>query len=64
MPRGFMDDHEGEVIGEAVHEGGLGKDIFSADMYSEDAFSTGEVPRPLIFVNFNKFYILYLLKFT
>ena len=23
MPRGFMDDLEGEVIGEEVHEGGL-----------------------------------------
>ena len=27
MPRGFMDDLEGEVIGEEVHEGGLGEDI-------------------------------------
>ncbi len=27
MPRGFMDDLEGEVIGEEVHEGGLGENI-------------------------------------
>ena len=27
MPRGFMDDLEGKVIGEEVHEGGFGKDI-------------------------------------
>ena len=31
MPRGFMDDLEGEVIGEKVHEGALGEDIFPAD---------------------------------
>ena len=31
MPRGFMDDLEGEVVGKKVHEGGLGDDIFSAD---------------------------------
>jgi len=37
MPRGFMDDLEGEVVGEKVHEGGLGEDIFSADLYCEDA---------------------------
>ena len=37
MPRGFMDDLEGEVGGEKVHEGGLGEDIFSADLYCEDA---------------------------
>ena len=37
MPRGFMDDLEGEVIGEKAHEGGLGEDIFSADLYCEDA---------------------------
>ena len=30
MPRGFMDDLEGEVIGEEVHEGALGDYIFSA----------------------------------
>ena len=35
MPRGFMDDLEGEVIGEIVHEGGLGEDIFSADLDGE-----------------------------
>ena len=37
MPRGFMDDLEGEVIGEEVHEGGLWEDIFSADLNREDA---------------------------
>ena len=36
MPRGFMDDLEGEVVGEGIHEGGLGDDIFSADLYCED----------------------------
>ena len=64
MPRGFMDDLEGKVVGEEVYEGGLGEDIFSADLYCKDAFSTGEVPRLLIFVIFNKFCILYLSKFT
>ena len=38
MPRGFMDDLEGEVVDEKVHEGGLGKDILSADLDGEDAF--------------------------
>ena len=37
MPRGFMDDLEGKVIGEKVHEGGLGENIFSADLNREDA---------------------------
>ena len=37
MPRGFMDDFEGKVIGEEVQEGGLGENIFSADLYCEDA---------------------------
>lgn len=37
MPRRLMDDLEGEVIGEEVHEGGLGENIFSADLYCEDA---------------------------
>ena len=37
MPRGFMDDLEGEVAGEEVHEGGLWEDIFSADLNGEDA---------------------------
>ena len=37
MPRGFMDDLEGEVIGEKVHEGGFWEDIFSADLNGEDA---------------------------
>ena len=36
MPRGFMDDLEGEVAGEEVHEGGLGEDIFASDLYCED----------------------------
>ena len=36
MPRGFMDGLEGKVIGEEIHEGGLGEDIFSADLYCED----------------------------
>ena len=38
MPRGFMDDFEGKVVGEEVHEGGLGEDIFSADLDGKDAF--------------------------
>ena len=37
MPRGFMDDLEGDVIGEEVHEGGFWEDIFSADLNREDA---------------------------
>ena len=37
MPRRLMDDLEGEVIGEKVHEGGFWEDIFSADLYCEDA---------------------------
>ena len=32
-----MDDLEGEVIGEEVHEGGFGEDILSADLNCEDA---------------------------
>ena len=40
MPRGFMDDLEGEVIGKKVHEGGLGQDILSADLNREDALLT------------------------
>jgi hypothetical protein len=35
-----MDDLEGEVIGEEIYEGGLGKDILSADLYCEDALLT------------------------
>lgn len=31
MPRGLMDDLEGEVVGEEIHEGGFGDDIFAAD---------------------------------
>jgi hypothetical protein len=34
MPRGFMDNLEGEVAGEEVHEGGLGEDIFSLEELS------------------------------
>lgn len=37
MPRGLMDDLEGEVVDEELYEGGLGEDIFSADLYCEDA---------------------------
>lgn len=37
MPRGFMDDLEGEIIYEKLHEGGLGEYIFSADLDGEDA---------------------------
>ena len=40
MPRGFMDDLEGKVVGEEVHEGGLWEDIFSADLNCEDALLT------------------------
>ena len=36
MPQRFVDDLEGEVIGEEVHEGGLGEDIFSADLDGEE----------------------------
>ena len=35
MPRGFMDNLEGEVVGEEVHESGLWEDIFSADLDGE-----------------------------
>ena len=37
MPRGFMDDLEGEVIDEEVHECALGHDILSADLNGEDS---------------------------
>ena len=37
MPREFMDDLEGEVADEELHERTLGQDIFSADLYCEDA---------------------------
>ncbi len=37
MPRGFMDDLEGKVVGENVHKGGLGEDILAADLNGEDA---------------------------
>jgi hypothetical protein len=33
-----MDDLEGEVIGEEVHEGGLGEDLFSAAPDGETLF--------------------------
>jgi len=32
-----MDDLEGEVVDEEVYEGGLGEDIFFADLNCEDA---------------------------
>ena len=41
MPCRLMDNLEGEVVGEKVHKGGLGEDIFSADLYCEDAFLRG-----------------------
>ena len=37
MPRRLVDDLEGKVVGEKVHEGGFGEDIFSADLNGEDA---------------------------
>ena len=37
MPRGFMDNLEGEVIDEEVHECALGEDILSVDLNGEDA---------------------------
>ena len=37
MPQRFVDDLEGEVGGEKVHEGGLWENIFSADLDGEDA---------------------------
>ena len=37
MPHGLMNDLEGEVADEEVHDGGLGEDIFSADPDCEDA---------------------------
>ena len=40
MPCGFMDDLECEVVGEEIHDGGLWEDIFSADLYCEDALLT------------------------
>ena len=36
MPRRLMDNLEGEVVGEEVHESGLWEDIFSADLYGKD----------------------------
>ena len=40
MPRRLMDDLEVKGIGEKVHEGGLGEDIFSADLNGEDSLLT------------------------
>ena len=40
MPCGFMDDLEGEVVDEELYECALGEDIFSADLYCEDALLT------------------------
>ena len=37
MPQRFMDDLEGEVVDEKVHEGGFWEDIFSADLDGKDA---------------------------
>ena len=37
MPRRLMDDLEGEVVDEEVHECTLGHDILSADLNCEDA---------------------------
>ena len=37
MPRRLMDNLEGEVIDEEVHECALGYNILSADLYCEDA---------------------------
>ena len=35
-----MDNLECKVVGEKVHEGGLGEDIFSTDLNREDALLT------------------------
>ena len=40
MPRGFMDDLEGEVVDEEFHECALGDDILTADLDGEDALLT------------------------
>ena len=40
MPRGFMDDLEGEVADEELHERTLWHDILSADLNGEDALLT------------------------
>ena len=40
MPRRLVDDLEGEVVGEEVHEGGFWEDIFFADLNYEDALLT------------------------
>ena len=37
MPRGLMDDLEGEVADEKFHKRTLGHDILSADLDGEDA---------------------------
>ena len=38
MPRGLMDNLEGEVADEKLHECALGDDILTADLNGEDAF--------------------------
>ena len=40
MPRGFMDDLEGEICDEELCECALGNDILSADLNGEDALLT------------------------
>ena len=40
MPRGFMDDLEGEITDEELYECAFGEDIFSADLDGEDALLT------------------------
>ena len=37
MPRGLMDDLEGEITDEKFHKCALGHDILSADLDGEDA---------------------------
>ena len=37
MPSGFMDDLEGEVVGEELHKRTLGHDILTADLNCEDS---------------------------
>ena len=38
MPRGLVDDLEGEVADKKFHECALGNDILAADLDGEDAF--------------------------
>ena len=37
MPQGFVNDFEGEISDEKLHEGALGNDIFSSNLDGEDA---------------------------